>query len=304
MKKLLLLFLVLNVSQVQASFFIPYFPDDFFKEDSDAFHAFNENRLTIPKGTAQALTRAITNKDPLAFQQALKPVKNVPEFTRQNFFSWYLRLEKNFLFEAMAHLPSAALGLIRLGANVHNSCSFWKLKDKDKPDWGSLKPIHVATLLSHHKTIRRLLKAGSSPNENNADDFIKPLHLVKKPRTVAFLIKMGAHKEGYYYEGETPLHGAQNSGVALALLAAGANVNVLDFNKQTPLHATPSREVASTLLAAGAKKNALDKEGNTPLHAAALTGNIGVAQLLLHYTKAAKPCVSDEPYVPEEVRES
>ena len=102
--------------------------------------------------------------------------------------------------------------------------------------------------------------------------------------------------EGFYQDGQTPLHYAARNGsvsVIPALVAAGADVNAKGGRDGydrillglTPLHYAVDwghADAVSVLLAAGADVNAKDSIGYTPLHGAFTDfGNAAVASVLI-----------------------
>ncbi len=224
----------------------------------------------ISKETAQALMDAIKDKDHQAFQQAIVPLKYAQKEARENFFKTIM--PRNFLFDAIRDLPSAALGFIRLGAPTNTRCHEWR--DYPYQTSSGLKTLEVAAQFKKNKVLRRLLKQDPAPRPLHSS-----LYFANMPSTLKILFRAGAQIFTWSWYGENPLHRAASREMVKVLVAAGALVNEQDRNGNTPLHRARSLEVVQALLAAGAKVNIRNYENKTPFDYN--TRNHKIASLLL-----------------------
>ncbi len=162
------------------------------------------------------------------------------------------------------------------------------------------------------------------PDLIHTKNYVKetPLHFANTREMAQLLLDAGADPKETDYQMSTPLHFIyrkkhRNKGVIKAL-APKSTLESYDKWGFTPLHyaAENAKEKwrhAQALIDAGAKVSAKVKDdkfpvfcrtGNTPLHIAALTGSIGIAKLLLKYTRPSKPCEPTEPLAPKKTWES
>ncbi len=185
----------------------------------------------------------------------------------------------------------------------------------DAKSHNELTPFVIIVMANKIGIAKRMLALQQNLVHTKTHRGLTSLHLARTKEMAQLLLDAGANPHATDPLEKIPLHYIQehkNRGVIKAL-APKSTLESYDKEGRTPLHyaAQNAKEQwrhAQALIDAGAKVSARVKgdchPGDTPLHIAAHTGSIGVARLLLRYTRPPQPCAAAEPQVPEETKQS
>jgi ankyrin repeat protein len=153
-------------------------------------------------------------------------------------------------------------------------------------DEDDLTPLMWASQGGYVDVVLLLLDHGAEIEDCGFYSALQFASMWGKVAVVRVLLENGADVNAGGYDGESPLHVANNGEVARVLLECGAYLDARDDTDRTPLHVTTSFgcvEAAQVLLENGADPNARDKSNQTPLHDRRNWLSAEAAQVLLEY---------------------
>lgn len=156
---------------------------------------------------------------------------------------------------------------------------------------GGVRPLHVAVAHGHLNIVRMLLSRGAAANSRANDEMgYMPLHVAASTGSKEIaqaLLKSRCPVDARASNGRTPLYVAASAGLRSMvdwLLQQGADLEKTVREGETLLmHAIAHRDVeaVSHLLAVGANPN--PTVPSKPLHRVAISGQAGMARLLLEH---------------------
>lgn len=146
---------------------------------------------------------------------------------------------------------------------------------------GGITPLFFSVGYGFVDITRLLIQKGANLNQEETNQKITPLSIVKDLETARLLIERGANLNHRDIGGRTPLFLIRDPNIIELLIRSGAYVNEEDREGMTPIF-YPVREnnlpVARVLIQNGADVNHQDGYGSTPLFNAF---NVEMAQLLV-----------------------
>lgn len=176
--------------------------------------------------------------------------------------------------------------------------------------WGSLFPIHIASVFHNHEILRELLKVKDNVNlRTNDDDSWTPLILAAanetdenkdiQKQTLGLLLESGADINAYSKTGITPVSVACENGnekIVEYLLKHGSIINYINTKDETsPLYIACQEgqdSIIKLLLKYGAEIN-FCQEGASLLYRACQKGHESTVQYLLTYGADINLCTEE-----------